>query len=352
MSEQVLTGHAPASRDAERRASRAPRRAVRLTNTPVRLLQQAHTAALHGSPQYQAITSRLRTHFRLYAQNAAAEAVPLEAILAYVRQAYQTAERTLDPETPPPISGELVLLACDAVIDGYTHAQKPRDEVDQRVRETALGLLEDALRLLEEEKQQLARELHDETGQILTATLFKIDTCLAELPRGSGTIARQLRDVRETLLAATHDLHRLVYSLRPPMLDELGLVPTLRWLLRQFQAQYKIVTSIKATDGGRLADAVEMALFRIVQEALTNVAKHARASSVAVVLEVSTSDIFLTVRDDGQGFDQQAPAKTPGRPSLGLLGMRERVRQLGGSIEVASVLGAGTTVQVTLSRGG
>ena len=131
------------------------------------------------------------------------------------------------------------------------------------------------------------------------------------------------------------------------MLNELGLIPTLRWLLRQFESQYQITARLEAPDACSLSGTAETNIFRVTQEALTNVAKHSRARSVHVMLATSPDGVTLTIRDDGVGFDPEKRFRADA-PTLGLIGMRERARQLHGRMVVTSIPGHGTTVELTV----
>jgi len=317
---------------------------LRLPNTPVRALQHAYWAILEKATDAPSVLSRLRRQFRQQGQTAAQDGTPIQRIFSVVRQTVQTAVTGNGPDPEVAASCEIVLQAVEAAVQGYLQEQARRDGLDARPRD-------DALQILEDERNRLARELHDETGQILTATLFKIDTCISDLPTDQDEITSQLKDIRQTLVAATRDLHRLVYSLRPPMLSDLGLVPTLHWLIHQFESQYQVSAKLNAPECARLPEAVEMALFRIVQEALTNVARHAQARSVHVELILEPRRVICVVQDDGRGFDADQAMGTE-VPRLGLLGMRERVRQLGGSLIITSAPDRGTTVRATLPYAG
>jgi signal transduction histidine kinase len=156
---------------------------------------------------------------------------------------------------------------------------------------------------IEEERHQIARELHDECGQILAASLFKLDAHLAGLPDDSAKAASDVRDIRATLLTAVRDVRSLVYRLHPPMLAEWGLVATMRWQIQQFMTQYGIATTYDGPDGVQLPAAMEMAVFRIVQEALTNIAKYSKARTVEVQLAADRYWLTVHVVDDGLGFD-------------------------------------------------
>lgn len=342
--DQVTTRRLVAFRSAEAPSARGSGQGLRVTNTPVRVVQHSYAALVDGAADSPSILGRLRRLFRQQGQAAVQEGTPVQRVFAMVRQTLQTAvgEGMSDPAVSAAF--EVVLQATEAAIVGYLQELTRRDDLDDRVRD-------DALKLLEEERSRLARELHDETGQILTATLFKIDTCISDLPGDRAAIAAQLKDIRQTLLSATRDLHRLVYSLRPPMLSELGLIPTLHWLARQFETQYRIPTHLLAPEVCRVPETIEMAIFRIVQEALTNVARHARARSVQIELTIEPRRVTCTVKDDGRGFDPDRVIEAESS-RLGLLGMRERARQLGGTLVITSAVNCGATVRATFPYAG
>jgi len=227
-------------------------------------------------------------------------------------------------------------------------------EEDQRLAETfaaraavAVDLSErvqrDALRRVvsaqEIERRRLARELHDETGQALTSILLGLKSIedTADLAQARASAARLRQLVVETL----HDVRRLAVELRPKALDDFGLVPALERLAETFSEQTGLAVDFQATLGGeRLPEEVETALYRIVQEALTNVVKHAGASRVSVVLARKDKAVTAVVEDDGRGFEA---GKTDGR-GLGLVGMRERLGLLDGRLRIESTQGTGTTI--------
>jgi two-component system sensor histidine kinase UhpB len=195
----------------------------------------------------------------------------------------------------------------------------------------------------EEERRRIARELHDETSQALNALLLSIEMAQDSLPE-HDVEARQRMEASKQLTAQTLDaIHNLAFDLRPTMLDDLGLVPSVRWYAKRQSETYGVQILVEA-DGldERLPDQTEVALFRVVQEALTNVAKHANASLARVRLERRPGGIRLTVQDNGSGFDvEQAHGDR-----LGLFGIQERVSLLGGSLDVESKRGRGTKLTV------
>jgi signal transduction histidine kinase len=198
----------------------------------------------------------------------------------------------------------------------------------------------DALRRVvaaqELERQRLARELHDETGQALTSILLGLKQLEgAEAPEA-------VQALRELVVATLQDVRRLAVELRPKVLDDFGLVPALERLTRGFAEHTGIAVDLEASAiAERLPVEVETAIYRIVQEALTNVVKHAHAQRVSVLVTRAGGRIRAVIEDDGSGFD---PTETDG--GIGLIGMRERIELLDGSLAVETSATSGTTVAV------
>jgi len=203
----------------------------------------------------------------------------------------------------------------------------------------------DALRRVvagqEVERRRLARELHDETGQALTSILLGLR---AVDEAGSGEdVAQALADLRELVVATLQDVRRLAVQLRPKALDDFGLVPALERLAQTFSESSGIGVQLEATLGDeRLPAEVETTIYRIVQEALTNVVKHAEATEVSILLVRRDSTVTAVLEDNGAGFRPEVVRSD----SLGLEGMRERVALHDGRLTVESAPGAGTTLRV------
>lgn len=193
----------------------------------------------------------------------------------------------------------------------------------------------------EEERRRIARELHDGLVPVLASLSIRLHTVGKRLEREEHPAEGELRELAEQAQASSRDIRRLIHDLRPAALDELGLVPALRDHLAHCQREHGLAFELAAEVVERLPTHVETALFRIVQEAVTNVLRHAQAQQVRVDLLRGAGHVRLEVADDGQGFDPQTPRS--GR-HVGLWSMRERVEQLGGSFEVRSVTGQGTRV--------
>ena len=199
---------------------------------------------------------------------------------------------------------------------------------------------------MEAEAKRIAHSLHDEAGQLLTSVHFALERLSEVLPPSSQPL---IEDVRHRLAEVEGQLRRLSHELRPPMLDLLGLVPALQFLAQGVTKRSGIDVVVQGSTPGRLSPLVEITLYRCVQEALTNVTKHAKASSVTVQVQRQKSEknsmVVCSVKDDGVGFAIQSPLEEP-RHGLGLLGIRERIKAVAGSLELKSAPGLGTELRI------
>lgn len=211
----------------------------------------------------------------------------------------------------------------------------------------------------EDERKRIARELHDDTAQILFAQLLRI---AAMKTSGPETTPTQVDQLEEMTVEAIEAVRRLALELRPPALDDLGLREALEGLTQRYSEQMGIPIAFHTAGfRERLDPAVELVLYRVAQEALTNVAKHARARSASVVIDRRNGQVCLTVEDDGIGFDNGMSAGHEHRGlGLGLFGMEERVMLVGGTLRISRVSpGGGTSIRAVIpldqqraSRGG
>jgi signal transduction histidine kinase len=209
-------------------------------------------------------------------------------------------------------------------------------DLSERVaRETVRRVVE----AQELERSRLARELHDETGQALTSILLGVRSIRAA--ESDAEADRAEADVRELIVHALQDVRRLAVELRPSVLDDFGLAAAVERVAATFEERTGIHTALEADlPAGRLPPEIETVLYRVVQEALTNVVKHAGAEHVSIVLTQRQSGIRIVVEDDGHGFDTGDVRKD----ALGVVGMQERVSLVGGTLEIESAAGAGTTL--------
>jgi signal transduction histidine kinase len=203
----------------------------------------------------------------------------------------------------------------------------------------------------EKERQKLARELHDEMGQSLTAISMDLTAVSQQLPADTSPFVRErLAEAMELTEQTLERMRELSLNLHPPMLDDLGLVPTLRWYINRYARRVSMEASLETIGAEqRLPPEIETTIYRVLQEALTNVARHAAASRVRVQLEWGASGITVSIEDNGRGFDLNATL-TPGRGAqgLGLLGMQERISLAGGLLHMDSEPGKGTSIRFTL----
>lgn len=228
-------------------------------------------------------------------------------------------------------------------------------DVSERVRvEAALRRSKEELRELgaaahaarEQEKSRIARELHDELAQSLTALQMDVAWLKQRVPDGQAATATRLARMEALLEQTVAATRRIAADMRPLMLDDLGLVPAVEWLAESFSERNGIPCELTVNRTELdLPSAHATAIFRIIQESLANVAKHARASRVKVAIEHSGSELTLRIRDNGSGFSPQDPRKPN---SYGLLGLRERASLLGGEASITSVPGQGTQVEIRL----
>ncbi|HYY69983.1 MAG TPA: sensor histidine kinase [Terriglobales bacterium] len=220
-------------------------------------------------------------------------------------------------------------------------------------RERIIRQQREAMQILnvqEEERKRISRELHDEVGQALTAINMKLAVLQRDgAAEAAALLSKKIADIGGLLVGAMASVHKFARELRPTMLDELGLVPALRSYLKDYAQRTGLPVRFRGSIGGdRLSAEQKTALFRVFQESLTNVAKHAGASRVDVSLRTVNNCIWMRIKDNGRGFvvHQQQPAK--GEKRLGLLGMRERLLLVNGRFAVKSSPGKGTTVEVEI----
>jgi two-component system, NarL family, sensor histidine kinase UhpB len=200
-----------------------------------------------------------------------------------------------------------------------------------------------ALLVQEGERRRIARELHDEVGQTLTGVMLQVEGLAGTIPE---QYREQLDELRETARQGTEEVRRIVRQLRPEALEDLGLRSALAALTTAFGDQARIKVVRRLDDGPPLSEEHELVIYRIAQEALTNVARHADASEVEVRLQRTEEQVVLTVRDDGRGLPGDAAAS-----AHGILGMRERAMLIGADVTITSPPSGGTEVRLAIPVG-
>jgi signal transduction histidine kinase len=196
----------------------------------------------------------------------------------------------------------------------------------------------------EAERTRIARELHDEAGQSLTAVRLQLDFVASVLPPDAPPPLREQIDEAQTLVSRTlEEIRRISIDLRPSLLDDLGLTPALRWQCDRFSRHANLKVHFESKgDVRRLNADVETAVYRAAQEALTNIARHAQASKAEISLEYQSEHLSLIITDDGRGFSSTADKGT----GVGLIGMQERIAAVGGSLHIDSPSGAGSVLRI------
>ena len=199
------------------------------------------------------------------------------------------------------------------------------------------------LKAQEEERLNLSRELHDESGQLLAALSVQLGLLEKDTEKNAAIIQR-VSDLKNTANRLQENLHKLAVDLRPASLDHLGLVNAMQQLAEEFSKQHNILVDFETVnlDNVRFPIEIETTLFRIVQEALTNIGLHAEATRVDVLLSKNNHHVVVMVEDNGIGFALPASSS---EQHLGLFGMSERIDMLGGEFTVESKLGEGTTIK-------
>jgi len=217
-----------------------------------------------------------------------------------------------------------------------------RDITERKQTEHALRRLNTRL---EEEATRIAHALHDEAGQMLASVYLAVAEVASELPAAAG---ERLKRISALLDQVTEQLRHLSHELRPIILDDLGLVPALEFLAQGIARRSGLVISIESSIDDRLPSHIETALYRILQEALTNVSRHAQATRACITLERNLRVVRSSIRDDGAGLDLTKQFPRVGSCGLGVIGIRERLTAIGGTLSITSGIGEGTTLEVTI----
>lgn len=208
-------------------------------------------------------------------------------------------------------------------------------------------LLDRLISVQEEERRRIARELHDEIGQVLSAIMMELSRTVESLP-AEATVAREKLEKSRVIAAQSlAELRRMIYDLRPEVLDQLGLVPALRSYIRNRLEEQNIQVNLSIQGlKDRLPSQMEITLFRVVQEAVTNILRYAKATVVDIDLTATESAVTVTVKDNGQGFDVDKTLRST--ESWGLRGIRERASVINGELTIESKAGQGTRLQLRI----
>lgn len=249
---------------------------------------------------------------------------------------------------------EAVLMVTSSLLYNNRRPQAfqsiTRDITDEETMQENLEFyVEHITKAHEEERLRIAAELHDSSAQDLITILYQLENFLYDQPNLPVHKVREIWSIREGIRGVLQELRYLSRDLRPSILDDVGLVAALRWTVRELETKYGIESSLQIRGAERrFSREVELNCFRIVQEALRNVGKHSHASKAEVMVEFGERKTSITVKDNGAGFEcPREISALSRRGKLGLVGVQERVRLLGGDLVIRSAPGKGTEVIVT-----
>ncbi len=303
-------------------------------------------------PWWSALPKEVETLKASVARAAQGEVVREECSYCTSNGMVRFADRTLAPVRDD--NGVVVLIVASGL--DITEQKELLDKLEQRVQARTQELEQKnaelrklsarLLQIQDEERRRIARELHDSVGQLLAAISMNISNISREKGKLSTSAASAISENMKLVEQVSNEIRTLSHLLHPPLLDEIGLLSALKWYIDGFSERSKIrVTSDIPSDLGRLPRDVELSLFRIVQECLTNIHRHSGSLTAFVRLARSRQGVTLEVKDEGRGFSPNGESIVSGSetPGVGLRGMRERVSQLGGQFEITSN-GTGTLV--------
>ena len=217
----------------------------------------------------------------------------------------------------------------------------------RQMQEQLRRLSHQLLSAQEEERKTISRELHDEIAQTLTGINVQLGSLKAATTLNTKELEKKITSTQRLVEKSVQIVHRFARELRPSVLDDLGLIPALHSFVKIFAERTRLRIRLRIFAGVEQLDAaIRTVLYRVVQESLTNVARHARASRVEVCIEKLVDSVHMQVKDDGRSFSVERMLQAQKNNRLGLLGMRERVEMVGGHFGIESAPGRGTTVEV------
>ena len=257
-------------------------------------------------------------------------------------QAGSLDEQVRLPEDTDPDVGQLA-AAINSVLDRLDGRTQQLHAISERL-----------INVQEDERKRIARRLHDDTAQALSTLIISLERMESVLPAETPDLPRRLVNARKLATRTLEDLRNVIYGLRPTMLDDLGLAPAIRWQARSSLDEAGVRVKFDSMDETlRLPPQIETTLFRIAQEAISNIVRHAQAKSAAIALWREDDVACLWVEDDGCGFDPaQISNQALPMQRLGLLGIRERAELVGGNVTVDSAPGHGTRIEVHIPLAG
>jgi len=215
-------------------------------------------------------------------------------------------------------------------------------------------LASEIIQAQEEERRRVAREIHDGPAQSMANVILRAEVCEKLLEMDKAEVKKELGEFKTLVHKSLQDVRRIIFDLRPMALDDLGLLPALKHYLKTLKERYSITMNIELSCTGeqqRLLPSYEVAIYRVIQEALQNTIKHAEANCVKVFLDYAPHCLVVRIIDDGKGFPATEYLQNPHIDSFGLLGMKERLEILGGELSISSQQGEGTEIMAILPLG-
>jgi signal transduction histidine kinase len=260
-------------------------------------------------------------------------------VLDMVNLYHQALTGLLDARSSPELQIKIVRMAGEF----FAESMSPFEMTHRAIGE-ANSTLRRLNETLEEEVRRIAHALHDEAGQLLVAVYIALGEAARDLPRESQ---KKLQEVERLLDQAGDRIRLLSHELRPTILDNIGLIPAVEFLAQSVSQRTGLRIKVESESKQRLPPRLGIALYRIVQEALTNIQRHARAKSVRIRFRISGEKVMCSVVDDGIGFDPELVARSR-RRGLGLLGVQERLQAVGGELRIESAHGNGAKLEISV----
>ena len=268
-----------------------------------------------------------------------------ESLLRYKRDSMEQSLRRLEGMLN---KAETLASQLSIVTNYLTGSLKNLSQkIDEMQQVQQLGI--SIIKAQEEERRRVARDIHDGPAQLMANIVMRAEFCLKLMDVDHNKVREELHALQNLVRQSLQDVRKIIFDLRPMVLDDLGLVPAVKRYAEDFQAQYDLPVEIVVIGTARrFSMAIEVALFRILQECLSNIRKHAKANRVMIKVEILTEKINVVVKDDGIGFNLDQIKKAGKRECFGLLGMRERTQILKGEIVINSAPGQGSVISISI----
>ena len=271
-----------------------------------------------------------------------------ENLLRYKRDSMEQSLRRLEGMMSKAENLTSHLSVVINYLTGNLHDLSQKIGEMQQVQQLGISVI----KAQEEERRRVARDIHDGPAQLLANIVMRAEFCLKMMDVDQSRVRDELYALQDMVRQSLQDVRKIIFDLRPMVLDDLGLVPAVKRYVEDFQSQYNLpVDLVVIGNPRRFPTAVEVALFRVVQECLSNIRKHAKAHQVMIKLEILNNKINAAVKDDGVGFTLNTVLHNNNHEGFGLLGMRERVQILNGDFKIQSAPGQGTVLSVSVPLG-